>query len=435
MIQTILSALQSNVELHAWNLRVINKKSYQLYFVKQNLDMNREVETTEYVVNIFSLKVVNGKEMIGSANFKLYPSMTLMEVKEKINQQVKLCEYTLNEVYKFPKKMNLKPVTKEVSFSSHSLKEAAFIAADALFEADKFDKGYINSSEIYINYIDTKYYDSNGNIFLFSQEVGQIEFVATWAEKGEEVEIYKFIEFEELDSNFIQDKATKALLEASDRVKAIKVPKITNCKLLLTEDFVKEYFCHFAYKANVDAIYGKTSNIDVGHKFQNYSDKCDKVSIRLEPTMKNSTRGASFDKEGIALRRLKVIEKGIVKNLWGSNAKSQYLHKSVNGTFENYIVGAGTLKDEELEDENYVEIVSVSGFEIDDLTGDFASEIRLAYLHQKNKEKVIITGGSFSGNVYDSINTVRFANETFQNNNFVGPTKVLLDNVLFTGGE
>jgi hypothetical protein len=40
MIQTILSALQSNEELHAWNLRVINKKSYQLYFVKQNLDMN-----------------------------------------------------------------------------------------------------------------------------------------------------------------------------------------------------------------------------------------------------------------------------------------------------------------------------------------------------------------------------------------------------------
>ena len=104
-------------------------------------------------------------------------------------------------------------------------------------------------------------------------------------------------------------------------------------------------------------------------------------------------------------------------------------------TFENYVVGAGTLKDEELEDENYVEIISVSGFEIDELTGDFASEIRLAYLYQKNKEKVIITGGSFSGNVYDSISTVRFANETFQNNNYVGPTKVLLDNVLFTGGE
>ena len=435
MIQTILNTLQSNEKLHAWNLRVIHKQSYQLYFVKQNLDMNREVETTEYVLNIFIKKNVNGEEKIGAANFKLYPSMTLMEVKEKIEQQTKLCDYTLNKVYKFPRKMNLKPITKEVGFSSHTLKEAAFIAADALFEADKFDKGYINSSEIYINFIDTKYYDSCGNVFLFSQEVGQIEFVATWAEKGEEVEIYKFIEFSELDSNLIQTAATKALLEASDRIKAIKVSKINNCKLLLTEEFVKEYFYHFAYKANVDAIYSKMSDVDTGYKFQEFSDKNDKISIRLEPTMDKSTKGASFDNEGIALRRLKVIEKGVVKNLWGSNAKSQYLHKSVNGTFENIVVGAGTLKDEDLIDENYVEIVSVSGFEIDSLTGDFASEIRLAYLYQKNKEKVIITGGSFSGNVYDSINTVRFANETHQNNNFVGPTKILLDNVLFTGGE
>lgn len=435
MIQTILSTLQSNEKLHAWNLRVNNKKSYQLYFIKQNLDMNREVETTEYVVNIYTLKNVNGKEMIGSASFCLYPSMSLMEVKEKIEQQTKLCDYTLNKAYAFPKKMNLKPSTKEVGFSSHTLKEAAFIAADALFEADKFDKGYINSSEIFINFIDTKYYDSNGNVFLFSKEVGQIEFVTTWAEKGEEVEIYKFIEFGELDSNFIQNAATKALLEASDRVKAIKVSKISNCKLLLTEDFVKDYFLHFANKANVDAIYSKSSDIDVNHKFQSYSDKNDKISIKLEPTMKGSTRGASFDQEGIALRRLKVIEKGVVKTLWGSNANSQYLHKSVNGTYENFVVGAGTLVDEELEDENYVEIISVSGFEIDELTGDFASEIRLAYLYQKNKERTIITGGSFSGNVYDSINTVRFYNETFQYNNFVGPKKVLLDNVSFTGGE
>ena len=28
----------------------------------------------------------------------------------------------------------------------------------------------------------------------------------------------------------------------------------------------------------------------------------------------------------------------------------------------------------------------------------------IAYLYQKNKERTIITGGSFSGNVYDSIN-------------------------------
>ena len=62
MINTIIELLKNNKKIYAWNVKSIFKDSYQLYFIKQNLDMNREVETTEYVVNIFSLKVVNGKK-------------------------------------------------------------------------------------------------------------------------------------------------------------------------------------------------------------------------------------------------------------------------------------------------------------------------------------------------------------------------------------
>ena len=161
----------------------------------------------------------------------------------------------------------------------------------------------------------------------------------------------------------------------------------------------------------------------------------DKISIRLEPTLKNSTYGAPFDSEGIGLRRLNIIEKGIVKNMWGSNAKSQYINKPVNGTFSNFVVNSGTLTNEQLEDETYLEVIALSGFEIDELTGDFGSEIRLAYLHQKNKEVSIVTGGSISGNVYESLQTVKFNNVTKQNNNFIGPINVMLDNVNINGGE
>ena len=150
--------------------------------------------------------------------------------------------------------------------------------------------------------------------------------------------------------------------------------------------------------------------------------------------MKHSTKGAPFDEEGLALKKLSVIEKGVVKNLWGSNAYSQYLHKIPNGNYKNMVVNSGTLQEEDLEDETYVEVIALSGFEIDTVTGDFGSEIRLAYLHQKNKEKIVITGGSVSGNVYDSIDTVLFSNETEQINNYFGPKKVLLDKVNFNRG-
>ena len=432
MISELLDILKKHPRLHAWNFKIVTNDSYQLFFIKQDLDMNREVSVEEYFVNIFVKQVENDKEKIGKSSFSIYPSMTMEEVKEKIDEQIELAKYTLNKPYNMPKKANIKPVFKEFGFENHSLKEAAFIAADALFEADKFNKGYINSAEIFINHTETRFFDSNDNVFLYTNASGKIEFVITWAEKNEEVEIYKFIEFDSLDNKYIQSQANKAFLEAGNRIKAIKTPHITNAKLLLTGEYVKEYFSHFIEKIKADNIYNNLSDLNVGDKIS--KNKGDFITIRLEPTMKHSTKGAPFDEEGLALKKLSVIEKGVVKNLWGSNAYSQYLHKIPNGNYKNMVVNSGTLQEEDLEDETYVEVIALSGFEIDTVTGDFGSEIRLAYLHQKNKEKIVITGGSVSGNVYDSIDTVLFSNETEQINNYFGPKKVLLDKVNFNRG-
>ena len=202
--------------------------------------------------------------------------------------------------------------------------------------------------------------------------------------------------------------------------------------MLLTGEYVKELFSHFVYKTSVDAIYSHSSNFDTGTHIQENGKEADLINIRLEPTLKGSTKGSPFDKDGVALKKIHIIEKGVVKNLWGSNNKSQYLNKPVYGCYQNVVVGSGTLENSDLEDENYLEVISLSGFEVDSITGDFGSEIRLAYLHTKNKERQIITGGSISGNIYESLSSIRFTNETEQMNNYIVPKKVLLENVSVT---
>ena len=52
-------------------------------------------------------------------------------------------------------------------------------------------------------------------------------------------------------------------------------------------------------------------------------------------------------------------------------------------------------------------------------------------MYSKSKEKTMITGGSISGNVYKSINSIRLFNESEQINNFIGPKSILLDNITF----
>ena len=434
MISELLELLKNNEKIYAWNFKVDSINSYQLYFIKQKLDMNREVKVDEYNVTIFTLENVNGKEMIGSSSFNIYPSMSMDEVKAKLEEQISFCKYSVNKPYAFPKKVNLKPVSKELGFSGYSLKEAAFIAADALFEADKYHDGYINSSEIFIDFEEIRFFDSNGNIFLYTKESGKVEIVVTWKSKEEEVELYRFFEFDKLDSAFIQSKANGLLLEARDRVMAVNTPELTNYKILLSNEYVKEYFSYFVNKTRTDYIYAHMSDYDVSYNIQKKSSKADLLTIRLEPTLKNSTKGSPFDNDGVALKKLPIIEKGVVKNLWGSNDKSQYLNKQVHGNYSNIVVNAGTLVNDDLADENYLEIISLSDFSIDPITGDFGSEIRLAYLYSKGKERQIVTGGSISGNVNLSLDTVRFTNETIQHNNYIGPRKVMLDNVSINKG-
>lgn len=435
MISDLLELLKKDDRLYAWNVTSVNKDEYQLYFIKQQLQMNREIVVNEYYVTIFVKDRKKGKELLGTSSFQLYSSMSIEEIKKKIDEQILLSKYTLNEMYSLPKKANLKPISKDKGFDGHSLKDAAFIAADALFEADKFDKGYINSSEIFIDCIETRFFDSNDNVFLNIKQHGKIEIVTTWCEKNHEIELSKLIDFEELDTNYIQSQANELLIQASNRIKAEKTPEINNISVILKDEYVKTFFKYFMDKCKTDTIYDRMSNYHLGYEIQNKENKADLLSMRLEPMMKKSTKGAPFDKEGIALKRLNIIENGVVKNLWGSNAKSQYLNKMVYGCFDNFVVNGGSLTLQDLEDESYLEIISLSDLEIDLITGDLSSEIRLAYLYYKNKEKQIVTGGAISGNIEELIHQIRFSSETTQINNFMGPKYVLLPNLKITKGQ
>ena len=53
MISSLLNILKNDDRLYGWNINVTTKSSYQLFFIRQKLDMNREVVADDYDVNIF----------------------------------------------------------------------------------------------------------------------------------------------------------------------------------------------------------------------------------------------------------------------------------------------------------------------------------------------------------------------------------------------
>ena len=84
MMDKIIELLKDNPKIYAWNIMSSKKESYQLFFIKQELDMNRKVSTKEYAINIFTFKEDKKKNKIGHSKFMVYSSMSEDEIKEKI---------------------------------------------------------------------------------------------------------------------------------------------------------------------------------------------------------------------------------------------------------------------------------------------------------------------------------------------------------------
>ena len=291
-IDELKELLSKTRRLFAWNIKEINSDSYELYFIRQGLDMNREINAHDIYVTIFT-KV---DEKMGKATFAVYPSENIDDIKDKLNEYIEQSKLTLSDPYKLPRKEELRPVLNAYSFGNHSLKSSAFMAADALFEADKFDNGYINSSEIFMNYVQTKYYDSEDNYYVYSAQNGKIEFVATWVDESKnEFELYKFFEFDRLDQKSIQAIANKTVFEAGERSKAIPLPKIEKYKVLLQDDNLKFYFQKIAELAKCDNIYDHKSRLKSHQDIHSESNECDKITMTLEPTLKYSTRGLRLE--------------------------------------------------------------------------------------------------------------------------------------------
>jgi predicted Zn-dependent protease len=88
-------------------------------------------------------------------------------------------------------------------------------------------------------------------------------------------------------------------------------------------------------------------------------------------------------------------------------------------------ITGGTASTKDLRDTPYLELVSFSDFQVDPVTGDFGSEIRLGFYFDGEKT-IPVTGGSISGNMAKINETMRMSIENRQYNNYHGPATICI---------
>jgi PmbA protein len=432
MIDKIKKALIQNQNITGYKIIENKIESKELFFIKKNIDMDRAKSVHHYDLTVYKDFEENGERYKGASTTSIYPTMDEEELQKSINDAAFVAQFVKNLYYPLVKAGSDYEALVTSNFSREDLSYWINEITRAVYKYDNCEKGGINSCEIFLNKRYTHIINSEGIDVEEIRYEGMVEFITTWKEEGEEVELYQCINLSDLNSEALSQEIEKTIALCKDRAIAKSTPVLNKTALLLTREAVKSFCSFYCAKSSAEEIYEGSSTWKVGDKVQGEEVMGDLVTIRLDPFMINSTDSSSFDSDGFPLKPVTVLEKGVLKSYAADTRHAFYLGVQPTGNINNIVVGCGTKTLEELRKEPYLETAAFSDFTVDTLTGDFFGEIRLAWFF--DGEKITpVTGGSISGNINELQKEMYFSKELKKDNNFEGPEAVKVLNVNVAG--
>jgi PmbA protein len=434
MIEKIKNILSNINDIEKWKINEKIVESKELFFVRKELDMNRAKDVHHIKLTVYKDFEEDGKRYRGSSNTAIHPTMNEEEIKTAITDAIYAAGFVKNEYYPLVEPMVENQPIVESRFKKDSMSNWIPKLTDEIFKADKYNNGWVNSAELFLDKVNMRILNSEGVDESYETYRGELEFITSWKEDEEEVELYEDILFSDYDEKLIVESVAEMLRISKDKAVAKPTPVLKDIPVILSGTPVKEFFNYYYSKAAASSIYEETSTVKLGENIQGDEVKGDKINIMLDPFLDNSTASAPYDDEGLRLSKVSLYEDGILKRYWGNTRFSHYLDINPTGNIRNIIVEGGSKSLEEIKEGAYLELKVFSDFQMDTLTGDFAGEIRLGWYN--DGEKIVpVTGGSISGNINEVHKEMFLSKELQKINNFRGPRGVKLINVSIAGVE
>ena len=223
MLDSILDVLEKN-NIREYIITENKRESVGLYFIKKDLDMNRKKYIVIYKVRVFNSFSKGGKKYKGDSIVTIYPSMNINEIDEIIKGAYFEASFGTNKSYKIPSGYIGEEVIVESKFQNYSLEEAALIIRGALYKNDIFEKGFINSSEIFVHRDEKRIINSRGADAAYIKYKTDGEFITQWIENND-VEIYNSFNFNDMELEELASRVKNAIIYTGYRDKAKNPPK------------------------------------------------------------------------------------------------------------------------------------------------------------------------------------------------------------------
>ena len=418
-MKTMVELLQKHPKVSDYKINIHQKESYELFFVKGKLETVRCTDTCDKEVTVY----VNHDGFKGDAQFFVYPSTTAQQMETLLEEAVGKALLIDNKNYELPADEQGEFVV-ESNFADYEPADLAAKIAKIVFEANKILSAALNSVEVFVNRHTQSVQNSRALCKSQVSYDAMVEAIPTYNGAQQSVELYEQYNFGALDETVLFAEIAEKMEQVKARYEAVKPEFALGCPVVLNKDELSTLFGSLVGDMNYSTVYSKSNLFRKGDAFQK-EPQGDRIGITMAGEVPGCMYSARFDADGMALGSIRVAEGGKVVNYYGSNRFGQYLGETPTGNLRCMVVDAGSALAEEFAHGPHLEIVSMSGLQVD-LNNDYiGGEIRLAYYHDGEKRSPV-TGISISGALSEVLRHIRLSANVGIYNRYVGPEKALL---------
>ena len=421
-MKTVIEALRANSRVSDYKINVHRKESYELFFVKGKLETVRRTDVCEKEVTVY----VDHDEFKGDSQFFVYPSTTEEDLRRLIDEAADKALLINNKHYTLPENEE-GTFEVESNFTDYEVTDLAALIAKTVFEANTIDGGSLNSVEVFINRHTVTVLNSRGIHKTQVSYDAMVEAIPTYNGEKQSVELYEQYNFCNLDVEVLRTEIARKMDEVKARYEAAAPANPIDCNVILDKQELSGLFRRIAGNLNSSSVYSRSNRFKKGDAIQN-DPKGDRIGITMRGAVEGNINSAKFDGDGLALTDRRIVEDGKAVNYYGSSRFGQYLDEEPTGNLGCTCVDAGTADESVFAKGPYLEVVSMSGLQVDFFSDYIGGEVRLAYYH--DGEKITpVTALSITGKLSEVMDHIRLSSRLGVFNGYTGPAKALLSHM------
>ena len=421
-MKNIIAQLNKNPLVTDYKINLAAKESYECFYVKGKLETVRCTDTCDTIVTVYA----DHDGFKGDSQFFVYASTTEDELSQLIESAAQKALLLDNAMYRLPEN-ETGEFAVDSNFRDVPLSHLAEQIAQTIFAANTVENANLNSVEIFVNRHTDTVINSRGLHKTQVRYDAMVETIPTYNGETESVELYHQYNFSSLDLAQLGKEIGEKLQEVTARAAAVKPDFALDCQVILNKQELSELFESISHDLNFATVYAHAGLFHKGDDIQT-APTGDKITITMAGNLPGNIHAAAFDGDGMTLCDRTIVEDGKAVAYYGANRFGQYLEEVPTGNLGCLQVALGSACEHCLRAAPYLEVVSMSGLQVDFFNDYIGGEVRLAYYHDGEK-RIPVTGISITGSLKQVLSSIRLSQDIAVFNGYQGPGKAILQDM------